>query len=352
MQLNKSLLYASVFALSSIFSSTCVSAQTIEALENLLNNGEHAQLLQTINTIPRSQYTEEHYMLHVFALADDDLDDAEEMIDEAVKAFPQSAELHMNRASIMGAQASQSIFSALGYAEKALDSLEIAASLEPNNPDTQYALMMFHTNAPSIAGGDLGIALKQAQKVQALDPERGTIAMYNYLRADDRKDEALASILDAKSDFADSSSIQNVIASHYVREEAYEQAIAEYNVLTAMSLPSLVENDEDSLETYERALRRKLNAHYQLARLAKESKSHIEMGIEHMEYFLAHVDQKHVKKNELPSVDWANMRLAELYVLANNKTKASEAYARIDADSDKDLKKPLKKLKKALKKLS
>ena len=352
MQLNKSLLFASMFAIGSMFSGTFASAQTIEDLEKLLDNGEHAQLLDTINTIPKSQYTEEHYKLHVFALAEDDLDDAEEMIDEAIKAFPKSADLHMNRASIMGAQAGQSIFSALGYAEKALESLEIAASLEPDNPDTQYALMMFHTNAPSIAGGDLDIALAQAKKVEALDPEKGVVAMYYYLRADDKKDEAITSALQAKAKFADSSIIQNVIASHYSREEEYEQAISEYNVLTAIDLPALDESDENSLETYEDAIRRKLNAHYQLARLANESKSHIEMGIEHMEYFLANVDQKHVKKNQLPSVNWANMRLAELYVLAKNKEKASEAFARVDVASDKDLKKPVKKLKKALKKLS
>lgn len=352
MQLNKSLLFASIFSLGSLFSSACVTAQSIEDLEKLLDNGQNAQLLENINTIPKTQYTKEHYKLHVFALAEEDLDDAEEMIDEAIKAFPKSVALHMTRASIMGAQAGQSIFSALGYAEKALESLEIAASLEPDNPETQYALMMFHTNAPSIAGGDLEVALTQAKKVAALDPEKGVVAMYYYHRADDKKDEAIASVVQAKSNFADSSIIQNVIASHYSREEDYAQAIAEYNVLTAIDLPALDESDKDSIETYEDAVRRKLNAHYQLARLANESNSNVEMGIEHMRYFIANIDQKYVKKNQLPSLDWANMRLAELYVLAKNKEKATEAFARVDVASDKDLKKPVKKLKKALKKLS
>lgn len=140
MKLNKSLLFASALAFGSLLFSHNVSAQSIQALEQLLDDGKHAQLLETISQIPQSKYTEKHYKLHVFALAENDLDEAEALIDKAVKVFPDNVELHLNRASIMGAQASQSIFSALGYARKALDSLEIAANLEPDNPDAQYAL--------------------------------------------------------------------------------------------------------------------------------------------------------------------------------------------------------------------
>jgi hypothetical protein len=75
-----------------------------------------------------------HYELYVSSLTRIDLDDAEEAAEQVIVAFSDNPGMYLMHASVMGSQASDSIFGALGYAKKALHSLNRAVELEPGDP--------------------------------------------------------------------------------------------------------------------------------------------------------------------------------------------------------------------------
>ena len=111
-----------------------------------------------------------------------DIDDAEEKIEEALELAPQRADVHFLCGQVMGIQASQSIFSALSYAGKSLDCFKQAATLEPQNTDYKFGLMMFYLGAPGIAGGDTELAWQLVNDIAALDEQAGMRAKLNYYR--------------------------------------------------------------------------------------------------------------------------------------------------------------------------
>jgi TPR repeat protein len=96
---------------------------------------------------------------------DMDLDEAEDWIEKAVKDKLSGAEAHYVRGTIMGRQASGSIFSVLSYAKKSVNGFTKAVKLEPDSIKYLTGLMQFHTSVPSIAGGDIDIVKAQIEKL-------------------------------------------------------------------------------------------------------------------------------------------------------------------------------------------
>jgi tetratricopeptide (TPR) repeat protein len=111
---------------------------------------------------------------------DSDLDEAVDWIEQALEVNFNNAEVYYVHGAIMGRQASGSIFSALSYAEKSVNSFTKAVELQPDPIKYRKGLMQFHTSAPDIAGGDLEIAKVQIEKLRQLDPKVGLEAEINY----------------------------------------------------------------------------------------------------------------------------------------------------------------------------
>ncbi|MFQ5649420.1 MAG: tetratricopeptide repeat protein [bacterium] len=65
------------------------------------------------------------------------------------------------------------IFSKLSLAKKARKTFELAVKLDENNVEAREGLIIYHLNAPGIAGGDLNKALQQAQILVKMDERKG-----------------------------------------------------------------------------------------------------------------------------------------------------------------------------------
>lgn len=174
------------------------SATDLDTAKNLYAKGEYQQSLNILEKLPKRPET---YAAMLINLRQVDIDKAEELSDQAIATFNDDPELYLLRASIMGTQAQNSIFSALGYAEKALNSYKKAAELAPDSVKYQNALMMFYLAAPSIAGGDKELGLKQVERIQALDKIEGQIALTRYYQMTDQSELFKTVIVDAMQQY-------------------------------------------------------------------------------------------------------------------------------------------------------
>jgi tetratricopeptide (TPR) repeat protein len=135
--------------------STLTFANAISSLGNAITVLKTGQTEQAIVLFEKQKHDPDAMIYLAKIYMDTDLDEAEAWIEKALKANLKDAEAHYVRGAIMGRQASGSIFSALSYAEKSVNSFTKAVELQPDSIKYRKGLMQFHTGAPSIAGGDL-----------------------------------------------------------------------------------------------------------------------------------------------------------------------------------------------------
>jgi tetratricopeptide (TPR) repeat protein len=261
-----------------------------------------------------------------------DLDEAEEWIELARKQDNQDPRMHFTRGSIMGQQAANSIFSALSYAGKSLDSFEQAVALEPSNIAYQLGLLSFYLQAPSIAGGDKDKAKQVAQTISALDPVEGlkaNIMVYSALEDKAGLDRLLQEGLAQHSN--DPWFLFNAGMIKQNNQE-YGQAIG-----LLSQVPLDAENEEFQ--------QRYFSAQYQIGKTAILAEDFYPVGLAALDNYIANA----TIGNGMPSIDWATFRKANIVQAMGDKANASQLYKSIQADDDKQLQKALKK---ALKQLS
>ncbi|AGH46348.1 tetratricopeptide repeat protein [Paraglaciecola psychrophila] len=263
---------------------------------------------------------------------DSDLDEAEDWIEQALDVNLNNAEACYVRGAIMGRQASGSIFSALSYAEKSVNSFTKAVELQPDSIKYRKGSMQFHTSAPSIAGGDLDIAKVQIEKLRQLDPKAGLEAEINYELSQDN--DALADTLlqQAKQTYNDIPDFFFQAGMLQQRKENYRAAFEEFT--------RAISKNADTKES----VVAKYNALYQLGRTSVLDETNIDAGIMALKQYLS----------EAPDLDglspkpWAEFRLANLMVFNAQKLEVKLIYLRLAKVDNKEL---AKKAKKAAKKI-
>jgi TPR repeat protein len=261
-----------------------------------------------------------------------DLDEAEDWIEKAVKTNVNDAQAYYVRGAIMGRQASSSIFSALSYAEKSVNSFTKAVELQPDSIKYRKGLMQFHTGAPSIAGGDLDIAKVQIEKIRQLDPKAGLEAEINYELSQDNDALADALLQQAKQTYKDIPDFFFQAGMFQQRQENYQAAFEELTVAISKN----AETEESVVAKY--------NALYQLGRTSVLGENNIDAGIKALNEYIG----------EAPDIDgmapkpWAEFRLANLMALNLQTLEAKAIYLRLAKTDNKELAKQANKAAKAI----
>lgn len=325
-------------------------------LELLYKKGEFAQVVDNVKTLSSEELTPDIYSMYIYSLASNDLDDAEEAADKAIRQYKDDPDLFLIHADIMGRQAQDSVFSALSYAEKALNSLKKAAELAPNKAKYRQGLMTFYLAAPSIAGGDTELALEQAKEITKLDKVKGTIAFANYYNAVDKVEEAINSLQEGVNAHPNNIELPYQLANIYVSNERFDDGINAFKLVVSR-LPSAPEDNDftkDELSDYLDSQNTMiLNSHYQIARVALVGETQQQTGIQHLDHYISLYKEADFDVQSLPSVDWANLRKAGLLFSIKQTAQAKEAIALVNVEDDKNMKKIhkklLKKINKALK---
>ncbi|WMS85639.1 tetratricopeptide repeat protein [Pleionea litopenaei] len=256
-----------------------------------------------------------------------DLDNAEKYIEQALDLAPQSAEIQFACGQIMSKQASDAIFSALSYANKSLDCFKSAVALAPTNIEYRSGLMSFYLGAPSIAGGDEELAFEQVQAIEKLDALRGARAKLRFFREIEDLKSFEVVLRKGVEAFPNHAEFYYRLGLFLQENKQYEEASQQFQL-------SIKAGIDDDLEF-------KLNAWYQVGRTALFSETNLEKGIAALQYFIDNSSNS----SKVPSNEWANFRIAQLYRLANNKEKTSAHLALISDSSDESLLRAVKRFK-------
>lgn len=256
----------------------------------------------------------------------DNLDQAEEWIEKAVKLAPDNAQAHFIRGRVMGQQASNAIFSALSYAKKSKASFIKAVELQPSQIEYHIGLMQFYLQAPSIAGGDIDAAKQQVKAIQQLDGKAGIKAEVDFLVATDARQQAQAVLVQAQLDYPTSPDFYFKAGVLQVAEEKFALAMENFTKASQLEV-----SEPKDLQT-------KYAAMYQLGRAAVLSKTNLEQGVNALSQY---IDNAPIDGDAVPK-HWAQFRLANLYVLQNNKAEAKSLYQSLAKVDDKRLQKEVK----------
>lgn len=117
---------------------------------------------------------------------------AEQLANQALEAYPQDAEL-LRLAALNQFNLAQesSIFSAGSYAKAGLALLKQSMAADPTDLKTQQTLIGFYLQAPSIAGGDTEEAKRLAKAMAEKHQPEGTLVTIDLLMNDDKLQDAI-----------------------------------------------------------------------------------------------------------------------------------------------------------------
>jgi len=252
--------------------------------------------------------------------------------------LPNEPDVYLMHASIMGSQYSRSTFNTLDYAKKTIESLNKAVKMAPHKMEYREALLTFHLNAPPEAGGNTDIALQQIKIMETIDRIRGRINLAWYYRVMENIPASLQVLNDLVDEYPSNVNVLDALASHYVSQSEYEQAIDVYEKLTQVDLTQPFENKTNELESFDEFRYMQLNAHYQIARLALLGNIRYAQGIDNMKFYINALQNPDsisvLDTSGLPSIDWANLRLSQL-LLANEQTQeAKTSFSRVKLDKN------------------
>ena len=183
------------------------------------------------------QNYEKHLYLARIALANDLLNDAKMYIENAISVNSEDAYSQFTYAEIMARFAEEaSIFSVRGYIKKVKKGFEAAVTLAPANIQFRQALIRFHTNAPSILGGDIEKALQHGRELKAINALYGAGALIHVYGQ--MKDEVKFSQLlnTALKDFAIEPEIHYQVGLYYQNQEEYDKAISYFQAAANLNV--------------------------------------------------------------------------------------------------------------------
>lgn len=332
-------------------STSIIAAPNLSSYQMNYEKGEYKKVISDLEQFKVINFTPEHFELYVSSLSQLDLDDAEKAAEKAIITFSDNADMYLMHASVMGSQASESIFSALGYAKKALKSLETATRLEPDNPKYLNGLMSFYLMAPGIAGGDTDKALTLAEDIAKLDELKGITAKARYFSAIDDYDSAYNIVKKGITDFPNQIQLYAQLADLYLREEKYSDAIDTYIETTKFSISHTpdTQNSEINIK-YEEDVNTLYNAHYQVGRIALLAQMRYTDGIDHLDTYIGLNEKSNIDLSTLPSINWALLRKSGLLYASNNNPAAKTTLEQIsNTKESKQFEKTYKKLAKRIK---
>lgn len=309
-------------------------AYDLPQLQQLLDRQKYRLLQQELTKTAETSQQPELLVMQAKAMMSLDQDEAlAEVLEKTLPQFPQHAELiRLAGINQFNLAQSSSIFSAPGYAKQGLAYFEQAASLAPDEAKYQRGLIDFYAAAPSIVGGDKKKAQQLADALQQKNPIHGTLAQVALLRRQDKAPDALKLTETLKQQHPASPEVLEAYARQLADQNRPAEAFAVYQQV----LPLYARE----VEQYPALLQLG-----QLAAIAGQDKAAGKQALEKYLSFFADSDN--------PNYPWAQLRLAQIHLLEQNKAAAEQMVASLLAQEPEQekLQKELKALQKSLKQL-
>lgn len=254
-----------------------------------------------------------------------DLNKAETVIEKALRLTPNNPEVNFLCGRIMGRKADTAFFTALSYANKSLSCLKKAVDLKPEQVRYRMGLLNFYLGAPAIAGGDIQLALQEINTISQLDPIQGAKAEITYYRKTEQKQLLKEKLIKWIKKYPENNEFYFRLGLMLQDEKEYTRAFDAFKKAA---------NYQDEQIYY-------LNSLYQIGRNAVFSHLFIQQGIDALTVFIA----QSRGQEDVPSHEWAALRLAQLYHLLGNNEMVNQYTQQAGKSRDRNLHKALNKLK-------
>ncbi|KUM52333.1 tetratricopeptide repeat protein [Rheinheimera sp. EpRS3] len=324
----RSILFFSGLILSSSVLANSADPQALTAQVKALWQAKDMQAAQALLTPLVTKKTKDAQLLALLGQTEallNNADKAEDLLEKAVKIDSNNADYQHWYATVScNLAASASMLSALGHAKRCKKAYETALKLAPDNPRSYIALGSFLAQAPGIAGGDKDKALQLAEQLKQIDPLQGALLQLN---ASDLQDDAVFNALLAKDELLTQrpeTYLQRGVA--FSRADEHTKAVALFD--QALTMPA---SDDEAAAAQAQAL-------YQIGRSAVKGGIAVDKGISALQQFIA-------QQPAADNIDWAKLRLGQLYIAQQQQAKAEEILKPLLASTqDKELKGELQKL--------
>lgn len=299
----------------------------LEQAKLLLEQQQHQQL-QSLLAPLRSSHAKEAEFWYLYGRAAMGLNDiaaAEKYLKKAAELASAHADYQFwyGQSSCNRAQ-NVNMLRARGFAIRCRDAFLAATELQPKTLKYHHALAHFLMHAPSIAGGDIKQALAVAEQVESYNVLQGQLLALKVHAANE--DLAAFEALVARSDILSERPEPFVIRGLFHQQQnAHDQAIAEFEQAIQLPIPA------DESEAVEQVYK----AWYQIGRSALLGNTQLEKGIAAFQHYRSRDNYS----------EWADLRLAQLYLLQDEQEQARQLIAPLKASSqDKRLQDELKKI--------
>jgi tetratricopeptide (TPR) repeat protein len=180
-----------------ILLSVYLPAQTIDEAEAYLRQKKYAEAKSIYEKMidNNKNDAEAHYHLGWLLLTpgfkDRDVDDAVDQLEKAVDLNPNNADYQYRYGAALGQKAQNSgMLKQAFLAPKIKNAFKRAVELNPQNVQAHIGLANYYMVAPSIMGGDEDEAWKQVEEVIKLDEVQGCTVKASFLLRAKKNDEA------------------------------------------------------------------------------------------------------------------------------------------------------------------
>lgn len=214
-----------------------------------------------------------------------------------VKIDNNNANYHYKYAGALGMKTKQiSKVRAISYIGTLKTSFTKAAELDPEHINARWALVELYMELPGIVGGSTKKALKYAEELQALSEVDGYLAKGFIYERDDEPELA---------------------EKYYVMAVEIGGSLVCYEKLSNFYEKS--NQPEKAIESIEKAhdKHRRNTLHYQIAKVSLNYNFELDKGVRCLKRYI-----KDYTAKDAVAVEWAYLRLAQIYKLKKDKKEA------------------------------
>jgi len=243
------------------------------------------------------------YYLGRLSLDEAKLDEAIELLARATAVDPAQSNYHsaLGRAYIQKLQGAE-MFEKGMLAGRALESLNKAVGLNPENIEARMSLAGYYLNAPPVAGGSKKKARAQVEEIVKIDPMAGNALLAGLYAAEENHEQAIEAFKKCIEMDPANKEYRYSLAMIYQTQKEFEQA---FDVFEQM----LEINPEER------------GALYQYARTAVFAHSNVDRGIVCLDTYLTLEVE-----NGMPMYESAHWRLGMLYEHKGEIDEARRCY--------------------------
>lgn len=312
-------------------SSFALLASDLSSYDLLLEQDKFRQLQQQLGSTTTLSDKELRILQLKTMLGLRQSEQAEQLANQALEAYPQDAELlRLSALNQFNLAQESSIFSAGSYAKAGLALLKQSMAADPTDLKTQQTLIGFYLQAPSIAGGDTKEAKRLAKAMAEKHQPEGTLVTIDVLMNDDKLEDAIKLAEQQLKQYPEHPALLGAYANLLSLNEDPANAFIQYQKAAAAA------TDLSERQGY----------YYQLGRLAATNQQDPQRGQQALLDYLAFYQD-----SDNARFSWAQLRLSQIYLLQKQQDKAKELLQQIKnkPQDDDRLQSELKKLEKQLK---